>query len=45
MASKYLQQFPVPSGFTELLADFVREILRDQPKNIVEYGAHYFEAL
>jgi hypothetical protein len=45
MASKYLQKFPVPDGFQELLADFTREVLRAQPKNIVEFAAHYFEAL
>lgn len=42
MASKYLQKFPVPQGFQELLADFTREVLREQPANIVEFGAHYF---
>lgn len=45
MASKYLQKFPVPAGFQEVLADFTREVLRDQPKNIIEYAAKYFEML
>jgi hypothetical protein len=45
MASKYLQKFPVPDGFQELLADFTREVLRAQPKNILEFAAHYFEGL
>lgn len=45
MASKYLQKFPVPHGFQELLADLTREVLRDQPDNIVEYAALYFEGL
>jgi hypothetical protein len=45
MASKYLQEFPVPNGFMEILADFTREVLRVQPENIVEYGAKYFEML
>ena len=45
MASKYLQKFPVPQGFQKILADFTREVLRDQPKNIIEYAAVYFENL
>ena len=45
MASKYLQKYPVSSGFQEILSDFTREVLRDQPENIIEYGAKYFELL
>ena len=45
MASKYLQKFPVPSGFPKILHDFIMELLRDQPRDIIEYGYMYFEAL
>ena len=45
MASKYIQKFPIPGSFPDLLHDFVREVLRDQPENIYEYGAAYFAAL
>ena len=45
MASKYSQKFPVPEGFGEVLHDFTREILRDQPEDIIEYAAAYFDAL
>lgn len=45
MASKYLQKYPIPAGFQEVLADFTREVLRDQPENIIEYAAKYFEGL
>ena len=45
MASKYIQKYPIPGAFPELLHDFAREILRDQPDNIYEYGAAYFTAL
>ena len=45
MASKYLQKYPVPAGFEEILHDFAREVLRDQPENIVEYAASYFEMM
>jgi hypothetical protein len=42
MASKYLQKYPIPPGFQEVLADFTREVLRSQPPNIIEYAAQYF---
>ena len=45
MASKYLQKFPVPQDFPEMLHDFAREVLRDQPADIYEYGALYFRAM
>ena len=45
MASKYIQKFPIPGHFPDVLHDFVREVLRDQPENIYEYGAAYFTAL
>lgn len=45
MASKYLQKYPIPAGFPEILTDFTREVLRDQPSNIIEYAATYFEML
>lgn len=45
MASKYLQKFPIPGSFPDLLHDFAREVLRDQPEDIYDYGAQYFKAL
>ncbi len=45
MASKYLQKYPIPSGFSEILSDFTKEVLRDQPEDIIKYAAEYFEAL
>ena len=44
MASKYLQKHPLPQGFREILHDFAKEILRDQPRDIVHYAALYFKA-
>ena len=44
MASKYLKKFPVPEKFPEILHDFAREILRDQPEDIIDYGHEYFKA-
>ena len=45
MASKYLQKYPVPQGFPDVLHDFAREVLRDQPENIYEFGFLYFKAM
>lgn len=45
MASKFIAKYPVPDDFPDLLHDFAREVLRDQPDNIYEYGAQYFKAL
>eukprot|EP00825_Cyclidium_porcatum_P035275 TRINITY_DN36_c0_g2_i6.p1 TRINITY_DN36_c0_g2~~TRINITY_DN36_c0_g2_i6.p1 ORF type:complete len:406 (+),score=143.03 TRINITY_DN36_c0_g2_i6:332-1549(+) len=43
MASKYLQQFPIPDQFPEILHDFTREILRAQPDDIIDFAAQYFD--
>ena len=45
MASKYIQKFPIPGSFPELVHDFTREVLREQPENIYEFGAQYFAAM
>lgn len=45
MASKYIQKYPVPQGFPDILHDFAREVLRDQPENIYEFGYLYFKAM
>ena len=38
-------KYPIPPTFQEILRDFTMECLRDQPKNIYEYGAQYFAAI
>lgn len=45
MASKYIQKFPIPEGFPEILHDLSKEILRYQPENINEFCALYFKCL
>ena len=45
MASKYVQKYNIPPDFPEILHDFVRELLRDQPADIYDYGAQYFKAM
>ena len=43
MASKYIQKFPVPQNFPEILHDLSKEILRNQPEDIIEFCALYFK--
>jgi hypothetical protein len=45
MASRYIQKYPIPEDFPLILKNFTRELLRDQPSNVVEYAVEYFEAL
>jgi hypothetical protein len=43
MSTKYQTGHQVPAEFPRILKEFVREILRYQPKNIYQFGAEYFE--
>lgn len=45
MASKYLQKFPVPKDFPDIINDLAKEILRNQPEDIIEFSALYFKCL
>ncbi len=45
MASKYRKKFEMPEGFYQILEDYTREVLRDQPLDIVEYSYLYFKHL
>ena len=42
MASAYAKDFSIPADFPEILRDFTREVLRDQPADVSAYGYHYF---
>mmetsp|Transcript_13960 Transcript_13960/g.32520 ORF Transcript_13960/g.32520 Transcript_13960/m.32520 type:complete len:447 (+) Transcript_13960:32-1372(+) len=44
MGSKYRTHHSIPETFPKILKDFVREILREQPANVYEFGASYFKA-
>lgn len=33
----------IPPGFEHLLEGLAREILREQPKNLIEFAAQYFQ--
>ena len=45
MASKYIQKFPIPNDFPNILHDLAKEILRYQPDDIIEFSALYFKCL
>ena len=45
MASKYRKKFELPEGFYEILESYSREVLRDQPLDIIEFSYMYFKAL
>eukprot|EP00928_Gymnodinium_smaydae_P061901 TRINITY_DN45871_c0_g1_i1.p1 TRINITY_DN45871_c0_g1~~TRINITY_DN45871_c0_g1_i1.p1 ORF type:complete len:453 (-),score=147.50 TRINITY_DN45871_c0_g1_i1:108-1376(-) len=45
MSSKFAKQYSVPPEFPEILKDFTREVLRNQPSNINEFAAKYFDCL
>ena len=43
MASKYIKKFKIPNNFENILSDFTKEILRNQPKDIIQFGIEYFK--
>ena len=45
MASKYRKNFSLPEGFYQVLEDYSREVLRDQPIDVMEYSYLYFKAI
>ena len=45
MASKYRKKQQLPENFYPLLEDYSREVLRDQPQDIVEFSYLYFKAI
>ena len=45
MSSKYIKKYAIPVGFQDLLSEFTKEILRNQPKDIIDFGVEYFKCL
>ena len=45
MASKYRKKYTLPDGFYQVLENYSREVLRDQPMDIAEYSYLYFKAI
>ena len=45
MSSKYSKKYLIPPGFTEILHDFGKEVVRHQPKDILDFAIQYFYSL
>ena len=45
MASKYRKKYALPENFHGVLEDYSREVLRDQPMDILEFSYLYFKAM
>ena len=45
MASKYRKKFALPEDFYQILESYSREVLRDQPLDIIEFSYLYFKAM
>lgn len=43
MATQYAQTFEIPPHFPQILRDFTREVLRNQPEDIVAFAVDYFD--
>ena len=42
MTSKYAPPVKIPDGFSQILKDFTRELLREQPQEVNEFAVNYF---
>ena len=40
--SKYPNKYEIPQQFPEILSNFTREIVRNQPKDILDFAIKYF---
>lgn len=40
--SKYPNKYEIPEQFPEILSNFTREIVRNQPKDILDFAIKYF---
>tara|TARA_B110000238_G_C15850036_1_gene320617 strand:+ start:70 stop:270 length:201 start_codon:yes stop_codon:yes gene_type:complete len=45
MASKYRKKYTLPENFYTVIEDYSREVLRDQPMDVVEFSYLYFKAI
>jgi len=43
--SIYTNKYPIPEGFHEILHNFIKETIRAQPKDILDFGIKYFSKL
>ena len=42
MSSRFSKKFPIPEKFPEILHDFAREVVRYNPKDILDFSIQYF---
>lgn len=40
-----MNKFSIPENFPEILHDFAKEVVREQPKDILDFAVEYFKAL
>lgn len=45
MTSKLMNKFPIPENFPDILHDFAKEVVREQPKDMLDFAVEYFKAL
>lgn len=45
MTSKLLNKFPIPENFPDILHDFAKEVVREQPKDLLDFAVEYFKAM
>ena len=42
MTSKFSNKYPIPEKFPQILHDFAKEVVRCQPKDIIDFSFQYF---
>lgn len=45
MSSKFSNKFPIPEQFPLILHDFIKEVIRNKPQDILDFSIHYFTNL
>ena len=45
MSSLFYNKYPIPNDFQQILHDFTKEIVRNKPKDILDFSIHYFYCL
>ena len=45
MSSLFSNKYPIPDNFPQILHDYAKEIVRNRPKDILEFSIQYFYSL
>lgn len=45
MSSKYLKNYKVPEGFEEVIENLTKEVLKNQPLDVLDFSVEYFRCL